>query len=297
MMRRAYLPVAGLLLAVAATPARAHEPLWGETPSVFGFGIIHPEVRWGFRDAGSTRRGGLRARMFETETMVQYAPSPALNVQLEIPWMQSIRETRIDGRKRRVVISGLGDLELTAKRRFTVRQGEGWMIQHSLIYGLKLPTGESGHRDVDGGRADPHDQLGTGNPSLILGYAWDRERVDDTIWASFRYHRDLGGGFRMGDMLEADLAYGRWFIRPNRAKELGFNLALGLHGEFHAADPLGGGRDAGNSHRLLGFQLTPIFTKGNHQFRFGVFAPFIRSGPADHADFPVEVRVAFETFF
>jgi hypothetical protein len=292
-------PLAVLLGAASvllAAPARAHEPLWGETPTVFGFGIIHPEVRFGYRDAGSAR-GGVRQRMWEQETMVQYAPSTRLNLMLEVPWMQSLRETRRGGRPRRVVINGLGDAELTAKRRFSVRQAEGLNVQQSLIYGLKLPTGESNHRDVGGGRADPHDQTGTGKPGLILGYAWDRERIDDTVWASVRYHRDLGGGFRMGDALEADTAYGRWLIRPNEASQPGLNLALGLHGELHRADRLEGGRSAGNAHHLLGVQVTPIFTRGSHQVRFGMFVPFARSGPGDHADFPYEVRFAFETFF
>src|SRR5688500_16561274 len=69
------------------SPVAAHEPLWGETPSVFGFGVIHPEVRFGYRDAGSTRRGGVRARMWEQETMIQFAPTTALNLMIEIPWM------------------------------------------------------------------------------------------------------------------------------------------------------------------------------------------------------------------
>jgi hypothetical protein len=295
-MKPALLGAAALVL-ILARPAGAHEPLWGETPSVFSFGIIHPEVRWGYRDAGTTRRGGLRARMWETETMVQYAPSTALNMQIEVPWMEGIREALVGGRRRRVVINGLGDIELTAKRRFSVHQEEGLTVQHSLIYGLKLPTGENDHRDVDGERAHPHDQTGTGKVGLILGYAWDRERVEDTLWASFRYHRDVGGGFRMGDMLEVDAAYGRWLIVPNEAAELGFNLAFGLHGELHAADTLDGGRSARNSHHLLGFQLTPIFTRGSHQFRIGIFVPVLRSGPADHTDFPYELRAGFETFF
>lgn len=296
-MMRGFLLGCLCLLLVGLRPAQAHEPLWGETPTVFGFGIIHPEVRFGYRDAGSTRSGGIRQRMWEQETMVQYAPSTALNLMLEVPWMQSIREQRRDRRKRQTVINGLGDVELLAKRRFSVHQAEGLNVQQSLIYGLKLPTGESSHRDVNGRRADPHDQPGTGNLGLVLGYAWDRERIEDTIWASFRYHRDLGGGFRMGDMLEVDTAYGRWLLRPNEASEPGFNLALGLHAELHRDDPLGGGRDAENGHTLLGAQVTPIFTRGNHQLRLGVFVPFVRSGPADHADFPYEVRFAFETFF
>ncbi|HEU4752014.1 MAG TPA: hypothetical protein VFU47_02820, partial [Armatimonadota bacterium] len=220
-----------------------------------------------------------------------------LNLMLEVPWMQSLRETRRGRRPHRVVINGLGDLELLAKRRFSVRQAEGLNVQQSLIYGLKLPTGESDHADVNGRRADPHDQTGTGKLGLVLGYAWDRERIEDTVWASARYHRDLGGGFRMGDMLEADTAYGRWLIRPNEASQLGLNLAVGLHGEFHLADRLEGGRSAENGHHLVGVQVTPILTKHNHQLRFGIFVPFARSGPGDHADFPYEVRFAFETFF
>jgi hypothetical protein len=293
---RLYAAAFGAAVLLCTAPARAHEPLWGETPTVFGFGIIHPEVRFGYRDAGSAR-SGVRQRMWEQQMMVQYAPSTRLNLLLEVPWIQSLRETRRGSRPRRVVLNGLGDVELTAKRRFSVRQAEGLNVQHSLIYGLKLPTGESRHRDVGGRRADPHDQTGTGKPGLIVGYAWDRERIDDTLWASVRYHRDLGGGFRMGDMLEADTAYGYWLVRPNEASQTGLNLAVGLHGELHRADRLDGGRSAGNEHHLLGMQVTPILTKGNHQFRFGVFVPFARSGPGDHADFPYEVRFAFETFF
>ena len=64
-MRKSLL-AAALLLAVAA-PASAHEPLWGETPTVFGFGVVHPELRFAFRDAGSARHGGIRQRLFEEE--------------------------------------------------------------------------------------------------------------------------------------------------------------------------------------------------------------------------------------
>jgi hypothetical protein len=285
------------ITALATAPVAAHEPLWGETPSVFAFGVIHPEVRVGFTDSGRVGRRSERQRLFEAEWMVQYAPTAALNLMLEIPWMESRRETRIDGRRRSANLGGLGDVRLLAKRRFAVHQDVGLSLQHSLIYGLKLPTGASRQRDADGERASPHDQPGTGRPGLVLGYAWDRERLRDTLWASLEYGRDLGGGFRMGDMLEANVAYGWWVVQPNEAREPGLNLAFGIHGEVHAADPIGAGRFAGNSHRLAGLHFTPIVTQGNHQFRVGVLIPFVRSGPADHTDYPFQVRIAFETFF
>lgn len=296
-MRERHLAVLGFLMGLAVAPAWAHEPLWGETPTVFGFGVIHPEVKWMYFDAGSTRNGGKRMRMFEQETMIDYAPSTAINLRLEIPYYNNLHEEIVGGQKRSSFISGLGDITLRAKRRFSVRQDIGLNVQQSLLYGVKLPTGASHHRDPDGSRADPHDQTGTGKLGILLGYAWDRERLDDTVWASVVWTRDLGSGFRMGDMVMLDAAYGKWLIRPNEASELGLNLAVGLHGEYHRDDPLGMGQDADNGHRLLGFHLTPIVTKGNHQFRVGVLVPLSRGGAQDHTEFDYELRAAFETFF
>jgi hypothetical protein len=280
-----------------AAPVHAHEPLWGETPTVFGFGILHPEVKWMYFDAGSTRNGGERMRMFEQETMIDYAPSTAINLRLEIPYHHNLHEEEVGGTIRSSLISGVGDITVRAKRRFSVRQDVGLNVQHTLLYGVKLPTGASDHRAPDGSRADPHDQTGTGKWGIVLGYAWDRERIHDTVWASVVWTRDLGGGFRMGDMVSLDAAYGRWLIRPNEAAQWGLNVAVGIHAEAHRDDPLGEGRDADNGHRLLGLQVTPIVTKGNSQFRVGVFVPLFRDGEQEHVDFPYELRAAFETFF
>jgi hypothetical protein len=278
-------------------PAAAHEPLWGETPTVFGFGIFHPEVRMGYRDAGSTQNGGERQRLLEQETMLQYAPRPALNLLLEIPWVQNTVESRVGGELRRATLSGLGDINIHAKSRISAKQEVGFQLQQTVMYGLKLPTGRSHHRNQFGERAEPHDQPGTGKWGLLLGYAADRETLKDTVWGSVIYTRDLGGGFRMGDMVDANIAYGRWLIQPNEAAELGLNLAVGLHGEWHADDYLNGGARADNGHHLIGVHLTPIVTKGTYQYRLGVLVPIIRGGKESHTDFPVEVRFAVETFY
>ena len=78
---------------------------------------------------------------------------------------------------------------------------------------------------------------------------------------------------------------------------MGVNLALGLHGEWHRSDSLNGGLDADNADHLIGVHTTAIFTKGNHQLRAGLLIPIQRKGPADHVDFPYQMKVAFETFF
>ena len=298
-MKKRYvgLMVPLILYAIASTPVKAHEPLWGETPIVFSSGLVHPEVKFKYMDAGDAGDGGERTRMFEQEYMIAYAPRPSLNLRLEVPYHNTLRQEMVDGRVRSAVISGLGDITLGAKSRFKARQEEGLSIQHTLLYGIKFPTGRSDHRDPDGERAAPHDQTGTGKPGIMLGYAVDRETLKDTIWANVEWHRDLGGGFRMGDMIEFNAAYGRWVKFANEADQLGVNLAVGLVGEIHRDDPLGSGRKANNGHRLLGIHVTPIFTKGTSQFRIGVMVPVYRRGPEDHTDFPYELRAAFETFF
>ena len=55
------LAAAGVLAAattLAAPPALAHEPLWGETPTIFGPGVIHPELRFGYLRRGETSDPG-----------------------------------------------------------------------------------------------------------------------------------------------------------------------------------------------------------------------------------------------
>jgi hypothetical protein len=297
-MRRP-LPLVALALCsvVVAAPARAHEPLWGETPIVFGFGIVHPEARFEFSDAGSPATQGGRVRMFEQEYMVQYGLTPKLNIALEIPYLSNLHEQLVGGRLHRAGVAGLGDIGLHIKSRLSARQGVGLSVQQSILYGLKLPTGRDDAIGPDGERLEPHHQPGTGNLGVRLGYMWDRETTRDTTWASFRWSRDLGGGFRMGDMAELDVAYGYWLRPQNEAADLGLMTALGAHAEWHADDPVGRGRTADDGHFLLGVQLTQMVIRGASQLRIGAMMPLARRGDPSHTGFPVQFRIAFETFF
>jgi hypothetical protein len=283
---------------LSAIPAAAHEPLWGETPTVFGFGVLHPEFKTMFRDAGRTREeGDRRMRMWMHELGVGYAPSTALNLRLMVPYLTNIHDMRLGGEVHRRRVSGLGDAQIRAKRRFSGHQDLGLNIQHSLIYGAKLPTGRDNVTGPGGMRMDPQDQPGTGNLGFLLGYTGDRETVVDTIWWSTLWQRDLGGGFRMGDMVEVTAAYGRWVKIAREADEVGINLALGVYGEVHTADRGADGLRIPNAYRMAGLHFTPIVTRGTQQFRVGVFVPLVRSGPMDRTRFPFELRGGFEAFF
>lgn len=287
---------AALLIAFAApAPALAHEPLWGETPVIFGPGVFHPEIRIGLVRAGRDP-GDSGSRAITQEYGLQYGINRFVNVRLKLPVTDLNLEEDVAGATQRIGVSGLGDAMLEAKYRFHLRQEKGFQTAQALVVGWKFPTGAD-DRTAARARLDPGQQPGTGRHAVEIGYAFDRERLTDSWWGSVFYGHELGQGFRKGDSGELDAAYGRWIVRPHVADELGVNLAMGVHAEIAASDRLDGDVPLRNAHRVAGVQLTPIVTKGRSQYRVGVFVPLLRGGDEEETDFGYEVRAGWEMFF
>lgn len=295
---RCYLLAPGIAAAsLLASPASAHEPLFGETPVIFGPNVYHPEWKVMYFEGGDTRRPGReRMRMLEQMLMVDYGVTRYFNLRLEVPYVSNQMAMNIGGTVQRTTVSGLGDITARGKYRFIHKQATGFQLQHSALLGLKLPSGRSDHRYPDGMRLDPIDQTGSGKLGFVLGYAFDRETIEDTVWASAMWRRDLGRHFRRGDFVELDAAYARWLKLANTAEDLGVMIPLGVHAEITGSDRGEGGGSAHNSFRLFGFQATALATKGRNQYRIGVFIPVSHSGD-EKRDYPYQLRAAFETFF
>ena len=280
--------IAAGLVTLAGPAAVAHEPLWGETPTIFGPHVFHPEVRFGFTRSDDTRS-------LEQEYGMQYGINRFVNVKLVVPAVRMTFDQETVAAQGESRVGGIGDALLSAKYRFHLRQETGVQKSQAVIFGWKAPTGDD-HRDgPDGERLAPSDQPGSGRHGLEMGYSADHERLVDSSWFSAFYARDLGGGFRRGDQVEVDAAYGRWVVRPNVADDLGVNLALGLHAETAAQDRLEHGVGAGNRYRSAGLQLTPIVTRGQSQYRVGILVPFWKDGDKERAG--VEIRAGWERFF
>ncbi len=297
-LRRRCVGMASAILLGSGAPALAHEPLWGETPVVFGPGVIHPEIMFRLvRLGGRLDPGEQRMRSLEQEFGLQYGINRFVNVRLTLPVARMDLDENLAGSVQSATVSGIGDATLEAKYRFHLHQETGFQTGQTLVVGWKLPTGADDRVGADGARLAPGDQPGSGRHGVRLGYAYDRERLVDSFWASFSYDHDFGDGFRKGDMGEADASYGRWVVRPNTADDLGINLAVGVHGEAAASDRLEGGLSSGNAHRVAGLHLTPIITKGRNQYRVGVFFPLFKGGDERETDFGYEIRAGWETFF
>lgn len=286
------------LVGCCSPAAQAVEPLWGDMPLTLGKDTLHPVWRSRYRDAGSSNSS--RMRMWEQELMLEYAPSAKVNYRLDLPYLNNLLEDRRGGRRDSAFVSGLGDITLRAKQRLSASRGDGRQSMHSLFYGLKLPTGASDKRFNSGPgsrRLDPIDQAGSGKPGILLGYGWTGETLQNAYWGSLVWQRDVGGGFRRGDLVEGTATAARWIKRANAAEELGIKLSLGVNGQYHTADVREGGGSAANEFGYLGLQLAPVITRSNTIFQAGILVPVLRTGVGHRTDFPFELRVGVETFF
>jgi hypothetical protein len=295
-------------LAVAATlacglprAASAHEPLWGESPQTFAFGILHPELRFGYENdslllRGSRRLGNpdlLRRTRLDGLFSLQYAPSTSLNVRIDIPFAQVLASQRINGQVRRTGATGLGNIALSAKSRFYQRFGEDWKVHQSYMAGLSLPTGAGGF-NPDGSRLSPSDAPGTNKFGAMLGYAFAYERLKDTFWASAMLMSDIGGAGSRGPSLEIDGNYGYWLRRAKRPQDLGVILAGGVHLQAQGRDRIEGGNDPNSGFDLAGVQASLIATKGQAQLRAGVMVPVYQHVNGTQLRPEIQVRAGME---
>ena len=54
---------------------------------------------------------------------------------------------------------------------------------------------------------------------------------------------------------------------------------------------------ARTAHSVAGIHLTPIITKGQYQYRVGLFVPIVKGGNKEQTDFGYEIRAGWEMFF
>jgi len=295
------IAAAVVVTCISPATAFAHEPLWGESPQTFAFGILHPELRFGYENdclllRGSSRIGNpdlLRRTRLDGLFSLQYAPKTSLNVRLDIPFAQVVNLQRVNGQVRRTSATGLGNIALSAKSRFYQRFGEDWKVHQSYLVGVSLPTGAGGFTP-DGSRISPSDAPGTNKAGVMLGYAFAYERLKDTIWTSAMFMSDVGGAGSKGPSLEVDGNYGYWVKRAKRPQDLGMIVAAGVHLQVEGRDRVEGGRDPNSGFDIAGLQASMIATKGQAQFRAGLMVPVYQRVNGTQLRPELQVRAGME---
>jgi hypothetical protein len=122
-----YFLLSAILSALLPASALAHEPLWGETPQTFAFGVIHPEIRVGRN---------------ETRLGLQYAFNTTRNIRLEFASPPQVAH----GQKVAHGRGGqFGDPSLSLKSRLHVRFGPDFKQMSAAIVGVERHGGQLGY--------------------------------------------------------------------------------------------------------------------------------------------------------
>ena len=150
---------------------------------------------------------------------VAYGLNHHLTISAELPYLRrdGLREgthahsggVAVNGVEELGTVSGIGDVSLLAKYRFT----EGERTGFALIGGIKMPTGSTHERSVDGERLETEHQPGSGSWDPILGASAGTKLGPVQLTASALYQISTRGAqnTRLGNRLQGGIAVSHRF--------------------------------------------------------------------------------------
>lgn len=162
---------------------------------------------------------------------VAYGITHHLTVSAELPYVRrdDLREgthahsggVAANGVEELGSVAGIGDMNLLAKYRVTEGLGPGF----ALIAGLKLPTGSTHRKSLDGERLETEHQPGTGSWDPIFGASASGPVGEVTLTASALYQLSTKGAqdTRLGNRLQGGLALSHRFGEPVHEHPEGHN--------------------------------------------------------------------------
>jgi Putative MetA-pathway of phenol degradation len=150
---------------------------------------------------------------------VAYGVTHHLTVSAELPYVRrdDLREgthehvdgTAVNGVERLGTVSGIGDLSILAKYRVTEGEGAGF----ALIGGIKVPTGSTHERSLEGERLETEHQPGSGSWDPIFGASASAKLGAVQLTASGLYQVSTAGAqnTRLGNRLQGGIALSHRF--------------------------------------------------------------------------------------
>ncbi|HEX6660288.1 MAG TPA: transporter [Sphingomicrobium sp.] len=150
---------------------------------------------------------------------VAYGVNHHLTVSVEVPYVRrdDLREgthahaggVAVNGVEQLGSVAGIGDVSLLAKYRLS----DGGTRGFALIGGIKLPTGSTHKRSLDGERLETEHQPGTGSWDPILGASASAQIGVVQLTASALYQVSTAAAqhTRLGDRLQGGIALSHRF--------------------------------------------------------------------------------------
>jgi hypothetical protein len=293
---------AAALTFVLAAPARAEEPLWGESASTLGQGFLSVTTNGGLQQSRPYFHHGGRVALqidrVDVGTSVEYGLLPDLDLRLHLSYFNETITESLAGQSTEQPLAGMGEARLGAKWRFRQWITGRHKDELALLVELKLPTGDAELRDRNGEVITPHLQPNSGHLGGTVGIALNRHTRWGGYWlsgmasietASFRYGR--------GEMLELHASAGRRvraFTNPDRTDWMGI---VGLHYQQMGEDSEFGRtiRDSGGS--VISAEIGLIGTKRNRGVRLGILLPVHTDVGQAHAPPRREIQASVHASF
>jgi len=170
--------------------------------------------------------------IMNTSVSLSYGATENISISVRLPYIKrkNIRESEVEDGTPEAHIhgdsSGVGDLLLLSHYRIQKRTD----LDVAILFGVKLPTGQTDEKDNDGIRFETEFQPGTGSWDLLLGAAISKNR------GKFEYHANILYNFttegaqstEIGDVFSYNAALG---YKLTKSKGLKWVLSVELNGE------------------------------------------------------------------
>jgi len=256
-----------LLYLLAASPARAHDPIFGIGPHVLYKGGVEvaPQLQ-------QHKRGDERETELSLELTYGLTGDWAAGIELPYAWKD-------DGSEK---ADGTGNVKLFTKYRFWRNDSLGAQESAAVLLKVKLDTG-------DDSSSPP---LGSGTTDSLLGISYGYESRKWYRWASlrYRYNGENDAGLRVGGRVFFDLVGGirprpTGYLEPDTVWLLELNGEYGQRSELHGVDL----SDTGGSEWFLSPGI--FWTKRNFAVKAGVQVPIASNlnGNQEKSDYHIKV--------
>jgi len=197
---------------------------------------------------------------------VGYGLTNDLTVSARLPYLlrSDIREGHIEDGEAEAHThgdsQGVGDLTLLGQYRFM--NGWGGMLEGALLFGIKVPTGDTGERDREGELFEAEHQPGSGSWDPLLGLAVSRHAgalsLDGNVLYAFAtkgtQRSDLGDRLHYNAALSYRLGGGEGRHHSHEAaahSHLKWDLILEMNGEWQEKQRVAGVSDANSGGNLV----------------------------------------------
>lgn len=189
--------------------------------------------------------------LYSISAVAAYGITDDLTLSLRVPYrsIDNIREAHSDEPDeihQHGDSDGIGDMTLMAHYRFLKIPAR--QLESTVIFGIKLPTGQTDEEDIHGERFETEHQPGSGSWDPMIGVAVTKRLERISLDADLRYTLATEGSqdTDLGDLMNYDLA-----VSYHIPGKIMLDLVLEANGEWKQKEEIDGSKDENSGGHIL----------------------------------------------